>query len=184
VAKAVRWTEDDLKEFVKRGQAAQRAVEVDVDRGTARLAPARRQRAHGKTTAAERIVKASELNAQMAAARAGPRKESKLEQRFDQQLTVSGLPAPIKNYFYLPGRDLEIDRAWPQWKLGVEINGGAHRASMANLARDCEKICLGLLAGWWILPFSRELIRSERALELLQAAITQRTNRKRRGNDR
>lgn len=96
---------------------------------------------------------------------------SKLELRFDQQLAARDIPAPQKNYLFLPNRDLELDRAWPAWKLGVEIQGGAHRASQAMLDRDCEKLCLALLAGWWILPFSKDLIRSERSIELLFSAI-------------
>lgn len=131
----------------------------------AALAPGKRSvlvmpRRHGRTAVAQAV----------AALARNPRPESKLEIRFDQQLVVDGLPPPIKNYLFLPNRDLEIDRAWPQWKLGVEIQGGAHGIK-ANLARDCEKLCLALLAGWWILPFSREIIRGERAIELLHAAI-------------
>jgi hypothetical protein len=152
MAKGVRWNEADLREFVKRGQGAQRA-------GT-QLA-----RAHGKTTAQNTVDFAMDVHVTR------PRKESKLEIRFGQQLAVDGLPPAIRNYLFLPDRDLELDFAWPQWKLSVEIQGSAHRASMAMLDRDCEKICLALLAGWWVLPLGNELVRSGRGLELLLAAV-------------
>lgn len=153
--KGVRWSESDLKAFAARGQRAQAAVDAVLPKA----------------------VKKDGLWV------AGGRTESKLEIRFDQQLVVDGLPAPIKNYLFLKDRDLEIDRAWPQWKVGVEIQGGAHRASKANLDRDCEKLCLGLLAGWWILPIGDALVRSGRGLELLLAVVALRKSRGKRATD-
>lgn len=98
-------------------------------------------------------------------------KESKLEIRFEQQLRCQQIEPWERNYFFLPNRDLELDFAWPAHKIGVEINGGAHRTSMKILDRDCEKLSLGVLADWRILPLGRDLVRSERGIRLLRELL-------------
>lgn len=99
------------------------------------------------------------------------RKESKLEIRFEQQLRVGEIEPWERNYFFLKERDYELDFAWPALKVGVLVNGGAHRASMRQLDRDCEAISLGVLAGWHILPLGRELVRNEKGIELLRILL-------------
>ncbi len=90
-------------------------------------------------------------------------KESKLERRFDQQLEEAGLPIPRRNWFFLNGRDFELDRAWPAQKIAVEIQGMAHRIK-GKFKRDIEKRALAMLSGWRVLEVDGASIRDGRAI--------------------
>ena len=89
---------------------------------------------------------------------------SKLERRFDQQIEEAGLPPPKRNWFFLNGRDFELDRAWPAKKVAVEVQGMAHRIK-GKFQRDIEKRALALLAGWRVLEVDGKSIRDGRAIE-------------------
>lgn len=91
-------------------------------------------------------------------------KESKLERRFDQQIEEAGLPEPRRNWFFLNGRDFELDRAWPAQKVAVEVQGMAHRIK-GKWKRDIEKRALAMLAGWRVLEVDGSSIRDGRAID-------------------
>lgn len=94
------------------------------------------------------------------------RKESKIERRLDQQITERGLPLPQRNYFFLPDRDFELDFAWPLIKVGVEVQGMAHRIK-GKFKRDIEKRALAMLAGWRVLEVDGATVRDGRAIKWL-----------------
>lgn len=54
--------------------------------------------------------------------------KSDLERAFDTQLRVLGydLPLPEPDYKFHPSRNWAVDRAWPDLKIAVEIEGGGH----------------------------------------------------------
>lgn len=99
-----------------------------------------------------------------------PPKESKLEIRFAQQLETDGFPVHLRNYFFLPDRDFELDFAWPRFKIGVSVEGMAHRVK-GRFKADIEKHALGLLAGWQILRVGGDEVRSGAALKWLAALL-------------
>lgn len=101
--------------------------------------------------------------------RIGP---SKIEERFVQQLALAGYlprqsfqsPYAFKGYYerncrFLDGRDLELDFAWPLLRVGVEVQGMAHRIK-AKFRADMEKRALALLAGWRVLEIGGAEVRS------------------------
>ena len=99
--------------------------------------------------------------------------ESKIERRLSQQLAEHPeIPAAQRNYFFLPDRDLELDYAWPALRVGVEIQGQAHRIK-GKFRRDIEKRALAMLAGWRVLELDGHSIRSGRGLEWLKALLGQ-----------
>jgi len=53
---------------------------------------------------------------------------SDLEAGFDTQFKrlAEGLPLPVPNHKFDKKRRWQIDRAWPDVKVGVELEGGAH----------------------------------------------------------
>lgn len=93
---------------------------------------------------------------------------SKLERRFEQQLAETPeIPPCQRNYFFLPDRDLELDFAWTESKIAVEVQGMAHRIK-GKFKRDIEKRALALLAGWKVLEVAGDEVRSGQALEWLK----------------
>ena len=97
-------------------------------------------------------------------------KESKLERRFDQQILEAGLPEPRRNWFFLNGRDFELDRAWPAEKIACEVQGMAHRIK-GKWKRDIEKRALAMLAGWRVLEVDGASVRDGRAIQWLKQLL-------------
>lgn len=93
-------------------------------------------------------------------------KESKIERRLDQNIIDAGLPAPRRNYFFLDGRDFELDFAWPLVKMAVEVQGMSHRIK-GKFQRDIEKRALALLSGWRVLEVDGASVRDGRAIKWL-----------------
>lgn len=99
------------------------------------------------------------------------RPESKIERRFSQQLGDRPyLPAHVRDYFFIEGRDFELDFAWPALRFGVSVEGMAHRVKR-QFNVDLEKHALGLIAGWRILRVGGQDIRDGRAIEWAETII-------------
>lgn len=97
---------------------------------------------------------------------------SSIEKRFELLLRAAGVTGYERNYIFAPPRKFEIDFAWPELKLGVEIQGGvwrkgggAHTGGTA-VERDSEKSCLAILNGWTVLPITEKMV--PRAIEMLR----------------
>lgn len=98
------------------------------------------------------------------------REESAIEKLFSYQITCAGLPKPKRNYLFLADRKCELDYAWADRKIAVEVQGMQHRIKGRFLA-DLEKRALVLLAGWQVLEVGGDQIRSEQAIAWLQALL-------------
>ena len=92
--------------------------------------------------------------------KAGP---SQLEVRFAQQIDTKGLKQPVREFYFLDGRDFRLDFAYPDLKIGVEVQGMAHRIK-GRFQADIEKRALALLAGWRVLEVSGATIKSGQAI--------------------
>lgn len=98
-------------------------------------------------------------------------KESKLERRMVQQLAENpDIPPGQRNYIFLPDRDFEFDWAWSEYRVGLEIQGLAHRIK-GKFKRDIEKRALALLAGWKVLEVGGDEVRSGKALAWLRMLL-------------
>lgn len=96
--------------------------------------------------------------------------ESKAERRFSQQLHESGLPPHFRNWFFMDGRDFELDFAWPGLKVAVEVQGGVHRIK-GKFGRDIEKRALAMLAGWKVLEVDSASIKDGRAIDWVKRLL-------------
>ena len=102
-------------------------------------------------------------------------KVSKIERRFAQQLADNpDIPPHQRNYFFLPDRDLELDFAWSEVSIAVEVQGMAHRIK-GKFKRDIEKRALAMLAGWRVLEVGGDQVRSGQALQWLRLLLQART---------
>ena len=97
---------------------------------------------------------------------ASEKPESDIEALFSQQLAMTALPAPKRNYLYLRGSRHELDFAWPDLMLGVEIQGMAHRIK-DKFKTDIKKRAQGLLQGWRVLEVGGAEVRDGTAMEWL-----------------
>lgn len=95
------------------------------------------------------------------------RTQSNLEAMLEFDIEKSGLPAAKRNYRFHGTRKWELDFAWPDRKLAVEVQGMAHRIK-ARFEADVEKRYHALEAGWTVLEVSGKTIRDGRAITWLE----------------
>jgi hypothetical protein len=90
------------------------------------------------------------------------------------------LPAPIREYHFVEGRNHRFDFAWPEvWssitqsirKLAVEIEGEQHR-TRGRYRADLEKYNLATALGWSLLRFRPAQVTSGMAVDAIRAVLT------------
>lgn len=101
--------------------------------------------------------------------------DSELELILLNRLEHAGLPLGEPQFHFVPGRQHRFDRAWPEQRVAVEVQGGVWsddghgRKSM--VARDCWRFALAAALGWRVLPVTKEMIESGQAVELIRQAL-------------
>lgn len=105
-----------------------------------------------------------------------PTGPSQIHIRMRQQIQQAGLPEPIEEYYHIKGRDFRLDFAWPDRKIGVEVQGMAHRIK-GKFHADIEKRALAMLQGWRILEVSGDTVRDERGIEWLKQLMRRPPNK-------
>ena len=85
---------------------------------------------------------------------------SDLESAFDTywRMLAPSHPAPVAEHRPIPARRWRIDRAWPDLKIAVELEGGVYSGGRhtrgAGYEKDLEKYNAMTVAGWRILRYS------------------------------
>ena len=104
---------------------------------------------------------------------------SHLEDTLGLIIDDAGLPEFKRNYhFDKPRSKREMDFAWPEYKVGVEVQGGiwargAHTRG-AGYMRDCSKLDDAQLQGWILLWVTAHHIEHGKALVWIRRALTER----------
>lgn len=94
---------------------------------------------------------------------------SKLEIAFDQawMLHKDGMPDPVCELRFAPPRKWRFDRAWPDAKIAVEIDGGTwmggRHSRGEGYSNDCEKLNHAVLMGWRVLRYTSDMIKKDPA---------------------
>ena len=103
--------------------------------------------------------------------------KSALEAELALQIKALGLPEPVREYQAIKGRKFRFDFAWldPEHRLLVEVNGGTYtkgaHSTGQGIRRDYEKCNLATLAGWRVLSFDAQAVRSGEAVEQVRKAL-------------
>lgn len=139
------------------------------------VAPVRRAPATGgpSDTKAVTAIRRAATAPALAPVATEPRKESEIERRFAQQIRAAGLPEPEREYYHITGRDFRLDFAWPAIKLGVEVQGMAHRIR-SKFHADMEKRILAQMNGWLVMEISGDMVRHDTAIGWLVILMGQR----------
>lgn len=92
--------------------------------------------------------------------------KSHLEERLLVALRASGFAEPVRSFrFCEPLRKLEIDFAWPERKLGIEVQGGTWKRTRAahswgpGQRRDADKLNIAALLRWTLLYCTADMLR-------------------------
>lgn len=107
--------------------------------------------------------------------------KSELELVFDTHIEQAGLPAPVKEWRFCPWRQWRLDRAWPELRIAVEIDGGtwkrtrtgrsAGHAHPKRMREDNEKRNAARLLGWTVYQFTSGAVLEGEALKVIREAL-------------
>lgn len=103
-----------------------------------------------------------------------PDSASDLERELVTLLKWSRIQPEAFEYRFHPTRKWRFDMAWPSINLAVEVEGGLFATGHRSLNRfrtDLDKYNAAALAGWTVLRFTEEHIRSGEAVQLVQEAL-------------
>jgi len=109
---------------------------------------------------------------------------SQYERELFRQIGLSELPAPVPelNFAKALKRRFRFDFAWPDQMVAAEVDGGRYmvrrnkQGAMVPIGQhmseaDYEKLNLAVLLGWRVLRFSPQMIRTGKALKVLEEVL-------------
>jgi len=112
-----------------------------------------------------------------------------LERALLTQIRMYGLPEGQAQFRAVPGRKWAWDRAWPELRLLVEVQGGIMSSkvkgadglvrvmghnSISGILRDHEKHNAATLEGWYVLYANTKTINDASFVQTLARYITKR----------
>lgn len=87
---------------------------------------------------------------------------SHLEAAFALIIRAAGLPEPVREYRFAPGRKYPFDFAWPDHLVAVEIEGGiwnnGQHVRGVGYQNNCIKYNLATLMGWRLLRYTSGML--------------------------
>lgn len=95
--------------------------------------------------------------------RRGGAVESALESDFLELLRAEGLPLPLPQHPVTVGGRVvaRLDFAYPELRLGIELDGYAYHSDQESFERDRRKLVLLSSQGWIILPFTHRQVHGQ-----------------------
>lgn len=96
---------------------------------------------------------------------------SALETMLEARMAAANITGYQTEYRSLPNRKYRLDFAWPEKKLGVEVQGQVHRIKQ-RFDDDIDKRALHILAGWRIIEVHRRAIQDGSAVEWIKALLS------------
>lgn len=92
------------------------------------------------------------------------------------QLAYAGLPEPVREYRFWPGRRFAFDLCWPDLMLAVECEGGAFSGGRhsrgAGMTTDSTKYNEATIRGYRVLRFTPPMIRTPKGATESEAVAT------------
>jgi very-short-patch-repair endonuclease len=93
------------------------------------------------------------------------------------EIRLAGLPEPEREVKAIPGRLFRFDLCWRDRMLAAEVDGGVWVMGRHNrpsgFEKDAEKMSLAAIAGWRVLRLTASMVKSGKALELVERALTE-----------
>ena len=102
--------------------------------------------------------------------------KSKLEDKLVRILADADVPTYQREHRFHPTRRWRFDFAWPDYKLAVEVEGGAWTGGRhtrgSGFVADCDKYNAATVLGWRVLRYTTSHLRDEQAVvEQIQAIL-------------
>lgn len=88
---------------------------------------------------------------------------------------LAGLPRPVPEYRFHPTRKWRLDYAWPDHRLGLEVEGGVWNRGKhgrgSGIVKDIEKSNALACLGWRLLRVLPSTLLSEQTITMLRTAL-------------
>jgi very-short-patch-repair endonuclease len=101
--------------------------------------------------------------------------KSGLEETLLLLIKAEGLPEPEREWRFHPTRKWRLDFAYPDKKIGIEVQGGIYvrgaHSRGTGLERDYEKLNAAQMLGWNVFQFSRKMIESGEAIDIIKRVL-------------
>jgi len=85
---------------------------------------------------------------------------------------IYGIPEPIEEFKFWPGRRFRFDYAWPDRKIAVEIEGGiwtrGRHSRGPGMLSDMEKYNHATKEGWRVFRFTPDDLQKCRVHEFMR----------------
>ena len=103
--------------------------------------------------------------------------KSDLEAELAFQMKVVGLPEPEREYRFHKTRRWRFDFCFPDKMIGIEAEGGTwtqgRHSRGSGYEKDCEKYSEAAIDGWIVLRFTKGMIQSGKAIEMIERAYNE-----------
>jgi len=97
------------------------------------------------------------------------------EEQLALHIKATGLPAPVREFYFAKPRRFRADFAWPDRKILAEVEGGTWSGGRhvrgKGYESDCEKYSIAAMLGYRVLRFTTAMVRDGRAIGFLTATI-------------
>lgn len=98
-----------------------------------------------------------------------------LEKMFLLQLMDEDMPIPDREHRFHQIRRWRLDFAYPELKIGIEIEGGVWTRGRHNrpigFIKDCEKYNMAQEMGWRIFRYTKESIEDWSAVQQIRRVL-------------
>jgi very-short-patch-repair endonuclease len=86
-----------------------------------------------------------------------------------------GLPKPVAEHKFSPTRRWSLDFAWPEYKLGLEVDGaifshGRHSRG-SGIIGDMEKFNAAAVMGWRVIKFTPQQIMTSATILTIRQCL-------------
>lgn len=87
------------------------------------------------------------------------------------------IPLPVRQYRFHPERRWQLDFAWIEQKVALEVEGGiwigGRHVNPVDFEKDMEKYNAAALAGWRLFRVSGAMVEDGRAVDLMERVLVQ-----------
>ena len=104
--------------------------------------------------------------------------KSELETQLAAQIRDAGLPEPVREYRFARaamGRQWRLDFAWPEQRVGAEVQGGTwargRHVQPVGYENDCQKWNAAQSLGWRLFLFTGRMLNADEAIPVLREAL-------------
>jgi very-short-patch-repair endonuclease len=88
--------------------------------------------------------------------------QSKLSLQFGFYVSLKQIPRAIPEYKFDAVRKWRFDFAYPEYKLGIELDGGVFTQGRhtrgVGFINDCEKLNAATMQGWRVLRYTQNTL--------------------------